>query len=942
MTLTMTSKLKLFIQRMKENDEQAQWGFELLLKRDDFEEYFEYLYDEGLFSPERNPTPIPADQPGYVHVPFWSALNYLEAVAKLSGEKNDLELASKVLSVIRGGSQPVCEANDNYHTWRVFAVILGLVPSAAVTADDLDLIPVWLSSKYDRGLVGSALDKGIMAKYLTSDSSKYWSDACIVLKHCTLIQWVEEEGFTDKRKKPLTIVDDYWLKEFITHHASELGAKAGYDAATVMLERLQEVFTGENNNLPSWLSRPAIEDHSQNHSWDGPHNRFVEGLRNILLSWVDQDKSTAQPYIEKLLRDEAPIVQRVAIYILSQRWNRLCGLYQKVVGSDLFGSECLHELYGLLHDHFIEFSVEQKEATVEAIRQIPLPTDDEEREHHLRLIQRNWLSAIAGSGYIPSDTWFEDLNADPELKQLQEHPDFNYYTESWSGPGPSPYSVNEILVFLKNKTIVDRLNEFQQTDSWRGTTTRALVDTLDEAVVRSHQEFIDILPSFLIAKRPYQYGIISGFKRLWETSKDDKDIDWNSVWKRLINFFISLTRDDEFWLEEVKEDRDLTPTRNWIPPLIADMLHSGTKDDANAYSEVLLPQTWKLIDCMLENLSPEQESVEDAMHQAINSSKGKAIESLFSHALRTCRVADQTLGSHADVWAQMQHVFDREINMCKNTNFEFSTLAASYIANLHYLSCDWLQANLECIFPREYITNFSCAIEGLAYAQSSREIYTMLVEGCVLDRALKANLKGRHAREKLIERISLACLWGDENLDSPRFFCLFDLDKLDDLEVISRFFWSVSNQKLDSNQVEIIISFWERCIELIEGVPDVPAELLSTLSMLSCYIDSIQDREKKLLNTVAPYVGVGYNSDRFIESLNLLAHEYPNDVSDLLGIVLDSYKPVFDYQDKIKALLTTLNSRGCHDDALIYADKLRYLSGMQEFFEQLSICERGS
>jgi len=129
MTLALTTKLKLFIHRMSESEEQAQWGFELLLKRADFEEFFDYLGNAGLFT-ANNPATVPVDGPRHDRVPLWSALNYLVAVAKRAGERNDLHLAEKVMGVIRNVSrahEPDSNIRDNYPMYRTFAEILGLV-----------------------------------------------------------------------------------------------------------------------------------------------------------------------------------------------------------------------------------------------------------------------------------------------------------------------------------------------------------------------------------------------------------------------------------------------------------------------------------------------------------------------------------------------------------------------------------------------------------------------------------------------------------------------------------------------------------------------------------------------------------------------------------------------------------------------------------------------
>lgn len=112
--------------------------------------------------------------------------------------------------------------------------------------------------------------------------------------------------------------------------------------------------------------------------------------------------------------------------------------------------------------------------------------------------------------------------SDQALGALSEHPVFHAYMESWSGPGPTPYRVQELLAFAEDGSLVERLNAFQQADSWRGPTTRALVDTLEEAVVLATQAVLGIISAFLHAKRPFQYGIINGFKRAWEAPPDKR------------------------------------------------------------------------------------------------------------------------------------------------------------------------------------------------------------------------------------------------------------------------------------------------------------------------------------------------------------------------------------------------------------------------------------
>ena len=941
MSLILTTKQQLAIKRMMKNQEEAEWGFEILLKRQDFADFFDHLAEANLFSPEYNYGPVPAEDPGYVRIPYWSALDYLEAVAGQAGENNDTQLAQKVLGVIHSVStyrDPDGSSRDNYHTYRKFAKILGLVPTAAVTKENLGLIPVWLNSKYDRGMVGRALDQGALRRLLASDSPDDWQKACIILRHCTAIIWVDERGLGKGRKKPVSVVEDYWLKKLIKHHASTFGIKAGREATEIFRDRVREVFGEEYGNLPTDLRRPAVDDHPQNHSWDGAVNCVVEGLRDVLLFWIDNEPEGATAFVAEILKDENEMARRIGIYTLNQRWPVLNSLYSNILGPQLFDSRNIHELYHLLKERFAEFSEPDKTATLETIRQLSPPSDHEEPDRFLRRTQRNWLSAIAGKGYEPVDTWFKKLDTNQNLGKLSEHPDFHSYMETWSGTGPSPYSVQELLAFAEDGSLIERLNDFQQLDTWRGPSTSALVKSLEETVVINPQSFVRLLPAFLDAKRPYQYGAINGFKRLWDMSKEKQmDLDWNLAWEGLIDFFERLLNNPKFWTEEVIQEQDLTPSRDWIPPIIAEFLRAGTKDDDKAYSPDLLTRGFSLIKILLENLEAVDDAEDDAMFQAINSSKGKTIEALFSHTLRACRVSDKKHGDHVEAWDSIKPTFDAELVKCEDANYEFSTLAAAYLANIDYISRNWLRASVSKIFPKNFLANFVCAINGLTYASATRSIYALLLEHGVLDRALRLSLKERQARERIIERIALAYLWSDESLDSPRFSYLFESGLFEDLEDASSFFSSVREQELTADQIERILCFWEKCVVWAQTLLEPPKSLLSALSRLVRYVTTFGDREIRLLMAVAPHVKVGYNADNFIEELDRLVEQDPVIVSSVLGKVLETYEPDYDYEDRLKKLLIKLAESGRREDVLLYADRIRRkLPDIVQLFKQLA------
>ncbi len=938
----LSTKQKAFIRTMTEDEEYERRGFELLAKRPDLERFFDALGEAGLFDASRNLGPVPAGQPGYYRLPYWNALGYLEAVAKRAGDTHDAALAAKVMKVVREVSRwrdKDGSIRDNEGTWHAFATIFGLVPTSAVSLDDIDLMPAWFEGVFSRSRVGAAFAHGPLRRFVASERPEDWSKACRILFHCTAIRRVDKkrrDGSVDT--ETATVVDDFWLKELINASSTTLGTKAGQEAADVFLTRLHDLCAQDMDGGMTYLTRPAIEEHPQNHSWEGPPNRFAEGLRNALLGWVDHDTAGARPFVERLLRDHSEIARRVAIHTLNERFDALRGSVPLLFRPETFDMGHLHELYLLLKGRFRQFTEDEKKATVATIRGIPLPERRDDPQRLLRYVQRQWLSAIVGQGYDPADRWFQELNSDGALGALSPHPDFHSYMEQRWGSGPTPHSVQEIVAFAEAGTVVDRLNAFMPGNFWDGPTTRSLADAVVEAVGLAPTLFLGLLPLFLKAKREYQYAVIAGFKKLWEAwDGKEAEPDWDDAWPKLIAFFENILGDPRFCSEQVVEDGTLSPNRNWIPATISDFLRAGTRNDEKAYAPDLLPQTWSLIKILLKDTDAQQEPSEDnALNKAINTSKGKAVEALFNQALRWCRVSDALTKSHAATWRDMQPVFDGELAACRNKNFDFSALAGSYITNIQYLDGAWLHNNFRAIFPIDFPANCLSALDGLAFATATEAVYTELVDAGIVVWALNQELKGGHARENLIQRMCLAYLRNEEELESPRFAVLFKASDTDDLEVACGYFWAIRGQPLTDEHKEKILLFWGRCVTWAANVEPAPAKLLSALSLLSCHLKSVGPRELAWLLAVAPHVSVNYRADFFIEELGRLVDVSPLQVGNVLATALQTHKPLSDYEDRLKILVTKLAERPeTRPDALRCAERLRDIPGMVQLYAQL-------
>ena len=395
----LNAKLEAFIEQMKDSEELARHGFALLLKRADFASFFDALRDAGLFGATRNPVPVRVSEEGYVRIPYWSALDYLVAVARLSGETNDLILAGKVISVVRDVSSWRDEegnVQENYHTSQKFANILGLVPTSVVDVSDVEFISGWLRNRFERMLVSVAIDETVLPRFLSSPDPNDWEKAIAVLKQCIEVDWIDD----GPNKTAKTVIEDYWLKRLVSNHADVFGEKVGSQAASAFERQVRVVFSSDIHKEHSTIFRPAIESHAQNHQFREAENIMVEGLRDVLLSWSTHTPQLAMQYTARLISDELEVLRRVGIYVLDKKWDVLAAMYPTVLKSDPFRTGHLHELYNLLKNHFGQVEKNDQAETLRQIRNLPLPSWSETPESHSQgnpteMVVRRWSARDA-------------------------------------------------------------------------------------------------------------------------------------------------------------------------------------------------------------------------------------------------------------------------------------------------------------------------------------------------------------------------------------------------------------------------------------------------------------------------------------------------------------------------------------------------------------------
>ena len=120
----------------------------------------------------------------------------------------------------------------------------------------------------------------------------------------------------------------------------------------------------------------------------------------------------------------------------------------------------------------------------------------------------------------------------------------------------------------------------------------------------------------------------------------------------------------------------------------------------------------------------------------------------------------------------------------------------------------------------------------------------------------------------------------------------FETHRIDDLEGLGNYFWMVRGEPLEERQKRRILLFWDRCVTWTKSLEFPPANLLSLLSLLSCYLDAVDERALGWLLAVAPHTPVNYNADRLIGQLVRLAAASPAQTGKILHVLLEGYHPI--------------------------------------------------
>jgi hypothetical protein len=677
------------------------------------------------------------------------------------------------------------------------------------------------------------------------------------------------------------------------------------------------MIAGLDRDKWSTIGRPAIEDHEQNQRASDTDDVLIEAFRDSLVSFVRHDSAVATPYVSTLLDDDSLLVRRIAVHAIDTRFAELKSLVCKVLDRSYFNSHFQHELWHLLKNRFSEFSQEDRARALTAIESLTR-SDDNDTEHvgATAYWRATWLAAIRHHDEDIARLYRDYVQV---VGGEPEHPDFSsYMTSGWVG-SESPISVEQLRA-MEVPELVNQLDGYRDSGKFMAPGVEGLTKALGQTVKSEALRYYKELPLFVDLDLAYVYPVIESYHELW---REKAQLPWTEIWPRLLSFCELLVLQPRLWTDEsAQERRHFVANRHWLVGGVARLIESGTQSDDHAFAAELLPQAERILSVLLDReTGAEFKTDSDAVSVAINSSRGRCLEALINLTLRACRVANGDAG-RASVWERFEQRYQSELDRVQRREYEFATLVVNYLPNFLYLSKDWVVRNLDVIFDVTDELHWLCAMQAYAYVNKvDEEIYTYLRDRNHFIRALDDTRLKKEVGEKIVQNIAIAYLIGVESLEDENGLLarLLRRRKIDELSHLVWFFWTMRKDGEDAEVRKKVFELWPHILAAIDLDTREGRKLASRLCDWTVFVKEVDQTNKALILSVAPFAEEDYHSTELLESIARVSDRQPNEAHEIWTQVLERSLPDFPIEAVRRALGNILRNG---DDGLRKAKAL--------------------
>jgi hypothetical protein len=911
--------------------------------------WFYPLKEKGFFLPEKAPGPMRAEEKGSFYIPEWNVLRYLERISQHINAPDNERYIGELLDIIKKVSTLVNakgERIDNFRTWYYFVKILANIPNEKIPHDVIDLIPLWLESRFETSIQGEAITTQLLPKFLkdqaTSDDIK---KAEKIISFITDIKTTpldkEKAELYGKKEEYKFKFDSYWLEKIFDKHIKQIAEKCSIKVVEDLVDKIRIMLKShEDGAYESFYIGEHIYE---------PLDLLTKALKNILNEKAKLESKEIKELLSCFINDEFYYFQKTALYIIGQNPDSLQDIVwanlDKVIGDSIkrnyFVGDELKHLLKNLHD----LTAEQKKAIKAHVDKGPkkdIPKEEREK-YILRWKQKIYQALI-------SDPYFKDLYDElkDKTKEDAELTPGIVWLGMKSGKEESPLSAED-FVKKTNKELAEIFANFRSEDFWKGATVDGLSDSLKEVVQKQPEKFSSDFAPFLRSGYLYIYDILWGLRDAW---KEKKSIDWKSI----LSFIRSYIKQEAFWEDKLKvEGSHWAADYKWVLRLIGELIQEGTKDDTWAFDAALFPEAEEILFSIIDRLlkaHPKEDNEEehDPVTYALNSYAGNIVTALIYLALRKARLKSVEFEKADERWSsQIREKYEK---LLVSHISEAFTQLGQYLPNFWYLDKNWVRAWLTKIVEEEdkYWSNF---FVGYLYgAKVYLNFFEMMMPH--YERAMDFKFKSKTAEERYIQHIAIGYLSSLIKLQEGSLLCkLLDKTIPDKIDILVRYFRShfegylKAKEEKTQKSVEIddvqknVLDIWRYIYEKHKDkseLSDDEKDAVSQMLMLAIFLPKIDEENFQWVVFSLSKMRRYYDGRFLIEDLIILKNrgEQPESgrfVGKILREIVIKITPTT-FKENIKKLVIFLYELG-DADAKDIADEVCVIYAKKGIYDEV-------
>lgn len=519
-------------------------------------------------------------------------------------------------------------------------------------------------------------------------------------------------------------IADWDYEQILAKHVPDLISIAGLETLSLLSDLLQSSIKvslnteGEETSADySYIWRPAIEDHEQNHAHE-LKGHLVSAVRNAADSLMEKEGLGVLSSIEQR---PMRIFQRIGLYLRS-KWPNVDpeGTERIIANPELIDDHQIrHEFYQLLSACFGNISAETRKAYLTLVEKGKDPKqwiDYLERERGQKATDEEGARFVRHWQY--EKLWSIRNQLDPQWSQRYDafkkefgdldHPEFASYSRSWWGP-TSPKDTKE----LRTMSVADLVSYLK---TWE--------PPKDEMAPPASAEGLGRELTALVASEPKRFSegalqfqgldatyVRSFFDGLANAAKQKTGFTWSPV-VELCQWAVSQTGRS---IEAKPRIMDRDPDWNWTRKTIANLFETGFVEGEGELPFDLRNKVWSILILLTDDqdITPEQEegkdkhSSFDPATRSINSTRGVAMHAVVKYALWVRRHIEKADGGKErikrgfDEMPEVRDVLDNHLDPVREPTWAIRSVYGQWFPWLILLDDFWASQNVSRIFSQE-------------------------------------------------------------------------------------------------------------------------------------------------------------------------------------------------------------------------------------------------